>query len=116
MPLSEKARIEVYFPDSAKPAYQELLDSLDREFTYTFGGSTIIRGLKGSYLDMLGQRVTDRINVRYTDTPFSLDQNFATLSRYTDQLRDAAFGALEEEAILVVVIKVYHAKATESAR
>ena len=36
MPLFEKARIEVYLPDLPKPAYQELLAALDREFTYTF--------------------------------------------------------------------------------
>ena len=50
MPLSEKARIEAYLPDLPKRAYQELLETLDRELSYTFGGSTIIRGLDGSYL------------------------------------------------------------------
>ncbi len=113
MPLSEKARIEVYFPDSSKPSYQELLDSLDREFTYTFGGSTIIRGLEGSYLSKLGQRIADRINILYTDMALSVDKNFSTISAYTDELRAAAFEGLEEEAILVVVMKVYHAEAPE---
>jgi hypothetical protein len=51
----------------------------------------------------------DRINLVYTDTPFPFDQNFAALSRYADELREAALEALEEEAILVVVWKVYHA-------
>ena len=50
MPLSEKARVEVYVPDLPSPAYQNLLDALEREFTYTFGGCTIGRGLHGSYL------------------------------------------------------------------
>ena len=40
MPLSEKARIEVYLPDALHPAYAELLEVLDREFTCTFGGCT----------------------------------------------------------------------------
>jgi hypothetical protein len=50
LPLSEKARIEVYLPDLPKPAYEDLLESLDQEFTYTFGGCTIVRRLDGSYL------------------------------------------------------------------
>jgi hypothetical protein len=43
LPLFEKARIEVYLPDLPKPAYQDLLDALEQEFTYTFGGATILR-------------------------------------------------------------------------
>ena len=86
MPLSEKARIEVYIPDLPQQIYQNLLDALAQEFTYTFGGATIIRGLDGSYLSRLGVR------------------------RYTDALREAAFEALTEEAILVVVLQVYHAE------
>jgi hypothetical protein len=38
LPLSEKARIEVYLPDTPHPEYAELLEVLDREFTCTFGG------------------------------------------------------------------------------
>jgi hypothetical protein len=44
LPLSEKARIEVYLPDLPAPAYRELLDVLNREFTYTFGGCSILQG------------------------------------------------------------------------
>ena len=69
MPLSEKARIEVYLPDLPLQAYADLLDALDQEFTYTFGGSTIIHGLDGSYLSQLGLRIRDRVNLIYTDTP-----------------------------------------------
>ena len=76
MPLSERARIEVYIPDLPKPAYQDLLEAFDREFT---------------------------------DTPFAFEQNFEQLSRYTDELQAAAFEALEEEAILIAVLIVYHA-------
>lgn len=109
MPLSEKARIEVYLPDLPQQAYQDLLDALDQELTYTFGGTTIIRGLDGSYLSQLGLRIRDRVTLIYTDTPFAFDENFVSISRYTDALRDAAFEALEEEAILVVALRVYHA-------
>ena len=61
LPLFEKARVEVYLPDLPKPAYQELLAARDREFTYTFGGSTIVRGLEGSYLSQAGFMLQDRI-------------------------------------------------------
>jgi 16S rRNA G966 N2-methylase RsmD len=110
LPLSEKARVEVYLPDLPTPSYQSLLKALDQEFTYTFGGCTIIRGLDGSYLSKLGLKMQDRINLIYTDPPFAFEENFLSLSRYTDQLRAAAFEALEEEAILVVVFKVHHSE------
>jgi hypothetical protein len=63
LPLSEKARIEVYLPDVPRQAYQDLLGALEQEL------------------------------------------------RYVDEQRDAALEALEEEAVLVVVFKVYHAAA-----
>lgn len=109
MPLSEKARVEVYLPDLPKPAYQELLAALDREFTYTFGGCTIVRGLEGSYLSQAGSKLQDRITLIYTDTPYGFTENFEIISRYADKLKEAAFRALEEEAILIVVLAVYHA-------
>ena len=110
MPLSEKARIEVYIPALPQQTYQNLLDALAQEFTYTFGGATIIQGLDGSYLSRLGLRMQDRVHLIYTDTPFAFEENFESISRYTDALRNAAFEALAEEAILVVVLKVYHAE------
>jgi hypothetical protein len=110
LPLSEKTRVEVYVPDLPKPSYASLLGALEQEFTYTFGGCTILRGLSGSYLSTLGLTIQHRVNLVYTDAPFSLDENAVTLARYADQLRDAAFQALEEEAILVVAYEVHHAE------
>lgn len=77
MPLSEKARIEVYLPDLPRPAYQNLLAALGQEFTYTFGGCTTVRGLEGNYLCKLGLQIRDRINLVYTDTPFAVEETFA---------------------------------------
>lgn len=108
MPLSVRARVEVYLPDLPKPVYQDLLQILAEEFTYAFGGCTIVRGLDGSYLSRFGQIISDRINLIYTDTPFDFQENFSSISNYTDEVRRAAFVALEEEAILVVVWQVYH--------
>jgi hypothetical protein len=110
LPLLEKARIEVYLPDLPRIAYQDLLSALEREFTYTFGGCTIVHGLDGSYLSKAGSQIQDRINLIYTDTPYTFEENLETISTYADKVIDAAFRALEEEAILVAVIKVYHAE------
>jgi hypothetical protein len=52
----------------------------------------------------------DRVNLVYTNTPFNLEEHFSLISCYADDLRDAAAAALEEEAILIVVFKVYHAE------
>jgi hypothetical protein len=52
----------------------------------------------------------DRVHLLYTDTPFAFEENFESISRYTDALRNAVFEALAEEVILVVVLKVYHAE------
>lgn len=65
--------------------------------------------MNGSYLSNLGSAIRDRVNLLYTDTPFSFNTNLDILSQYTDELRDAAFQALDEEAILVAVYPVYHA-------
>jgi hypothetical protein len=99
----------VYVPDVPTPAYQNLLNALEQEFTYTFGGCTVIRGLHGSYLSEAGLPMEDRINVIYTDAGIRFDVNLAALARFTEKLRQAAHEALEEEAVLVVAYKVYHA-------
>jgi hypothetical protein len=51
-----------------------------------------------------------RVEVYVPDLPFSLGENAVTLARYADELRDAAFQALDEEAILVVAYEVHHAE------
>ena len=63
-------------------ASQELLIAFNQEFTHTFGGATLWRGLDGSYLAQNGQTVRDRINLLYTDTPFSLEENADEVSTY----------------------------------
>ncbi len=110
MPLSERARIEVYVPDRSEPPYQNLLEALDDEFTTTFGGCTVIRGLCGRYLSEGGGIDEDRITLIYADTTFPLSERREEVSRYTDAIREAAGEALEEESILVVVHQIYHSE------
>lgn len=110
MPLLERARVEVYLPDLPRAAYYDLLDELTQEFTYTFGGCTIIHGLDGSYLSEAGSPIQDRINLIYTDTPYSFTENFATISTYADKLKAAVNTALDEETVLIAVAKIHHAR------
>jgi hypothetical protein len=89
-------------------SYHNLLLAFEEEFTYSFGGCTIMRGLDGNYLSSLGVRTPDRINLIYTDLPIALSTNFEIIARYADELKQAAFEDLAEEAVLVVVTQIYH--------
>jgi len=109
LPLLERARVEVYVPDLPADAYRNLLLSFEDEFTYAFGGCTIVRGLDGSYLSHAGVKTPDRINLIYTDLPLALSTNFETAARYADELKQAAVEVLIEEIVLVTVTQVYHA-------
>jgi len=107
LPLSERARIEIYLPDLPTEQYQNLLSVFQRELTYTFGGCTVLRGIEGSYLSIDGVHIADHVSIVYSDAPFEFEGNLAVLSKYADELRDAAFEALDEEAVMVVAMKVY---------
>jgi len=108
LPLSKRARIEVYLPERNKANYRRLQRAFEQEFLTTFGGCTVIKDIKGLYLGSDGKRDFDRINLVYADTPFDFDKNFKALSKYTDELRKAALEATEEESVLVVVHGIYH--------
>ncbi|HVF68673.1 MAG TPA: hypothetical protein VM914_13470 [Pyrinomonadaceae bacterium] len=99
----------MYVPDLPAAAYRDLLLSFEEEFTYAFGGCTVVRGLDGNYLSHAGAKTPDRINLIYTDLPVALSTNFESVARYTDELKQAAIEALSEEAVLVAVTQLYHA-------
>jgi hypothetical protein len=108
LPLLERVRVEVYIPDPHQPEYDKLLRLFQEEFTYTFGGCTILRGLDGSYLSQFGNHIPDRINLIYTDAPLALSVDFALIARYTHQLKRVASESLTEEAVMVAVEQTYH--------
>lgn len=108
MPLLKRARIEVYLPDNPKPAYRRLRKAFEQEFLQTFGGATVIKDIKGLYLSESGKTDADKLNLVYADTPFDFDKHFDAVSKYTDELREAALEASEEESILIVVHQIYH--------
>ena len=105
MPLSKRARIEIYLPDVKN---RRLQAAFEREFLQTFGGCTVIENIKGLYLSSNEETDADKINLVYADTPFDFKKNFKAISKYTDELREAALEATEEESILVVVHEIYH--------
>jgi len=109
LPLLERTRVEVYLPDLPSSEYQNLLRSFEEELTYAFGGSSIVRGLEGSYLSASGERIPDQVNLLYSDAPLALSTDFATVAAYVRELKSAAMEALSEETVLISVEQVYHA-------
>ncbi|MFL6281950.1 MAG: hypothetical protein ACJ74Q_02145 [Pyrinomonadaceae bacterium] len=99
----------MYVPDLPAAVYRDLLLSFEEEFTYAFGGCTVLRGLDGNYLSRAGAKTPDRINLIYTDLPVALSTNFESVARYADELKQVAIDALAEEVVLVAVTQVYHA-------
>jgi hypothetical protein len=108
LPLSKRARIEIYLPDRKGAVYRRLQRAIETEFLHTFGGCTVIRDTKGLYKGSDKNADVDRMSLLYADTPFDFDKNFQALSKYTDALRTAALEAADEESILIVVHEIYH--------
>ena len=109
MSLVQRARIEAYLPLTFDPAYQHALDWLVLEFSYSFGGCTVLEYVGGYYLDQKGDIVTDRINIIYTDTPLRLPKQRRLVEAYLADL--AAFlkaHLYREEAILITAYPVLH--------
>lgn len=105
MPLLKRARIEIYLPEIKNMRLQK---AFEQEFLQTFGGCTVIENIKGLYLSSNEKTDADKINLVYADTPFDFEKNFKALSKYTDELREAALEATKEESILIVVHEIYH--------
>jgi hypothetical protein len=61
-------------------------------------------------LSRAGFPVRDRINLLYSDISGGLQDRIGTISHYADALREIAYAALDEEAVLIAVYVVYHAE------
>ena len=108
MPLSKRARIEIYLPDRKGARYRRLQTAIENEFLHTFGGCTVIKDTKGLYKGSDKKADVDHMSLLYADTPFDFDKNLGALSTYTDALREVALEATDEESILIVVHEIYH--------
>jgi hypothetical protein len=80
LPLLERVRVEVYLPDPHLTEYDNLLRTFQEEFTYAFGGCTIVRGLEGSYLSQHGKHIPDQVNLIYSDLSLALSTNSAVVA------------------------------------
>jgi hypothetical protein len=105
LPLLKRARIEIYLPEIKNARLQK---AFEREFLQTFGGCTVIENIKGLYLSSDKKTDADKINLVYADTPFDFEKNFKAISKYTDELREAALEATTEESVLIVVHEICH--------
>lgn len=108
LPLSKRARIEIYIPERETSNYAVLESVFEQEFLHTFGGCTVIRNIKGMYLGSDDKTDVEPVSLVYSDTPFDFEENFEAIEQYTDELRAAALEASEEESILIVVHTIYH--------
>ena len=106
MPLSKRARIEIYLPSGAR--FGRLRTVLEREFLYTFGGCTVVVGIKGKYLSADKTPQTEPVDLLYADTPFDFDEDFQALSEYADDLKRVILQTTSEESILIVVQQIFH--------
>ena len=79
------------------------------EMTWAFGGCSIIPGVRGTYRSTINSIIEDKVNILYTDLPFSLEKHFDLVSKYADTLHRAVANALDEETILVTLTKIYWA-------
>jgi hypothetical protein len=107
--LSKRTRIDVYLPEKKDKVYARLRQAIESEFLFTFGGCTVIEGLRGLYLRSGDRREEDRITRVYADMPFSLAGHRRQVSAYVNAIREAAADALPEQSILVTIEEVYHA-------
>jgi len=108
LPLSKRARIEIYIPQSGSGDYKRLQRAFETEFLHTFGGCTVIKNIKGMYLGSDDKTDTESVSLVYSDTPFDFDVYFEEIEKYTDELRETALEASNEESILIVVNAIYH--------
>ena len=108
MLLSERVRIEVFIPDLPDPSYAKLLTQFQTEFSYTFGGCTVISA-SGTFLSGGGIILPDKISILFADVPLELNRDRLLIGQYTDRVKNAVRDSLkQEEAIMISVYSVYH--------
>lgn len=107
-----RIRLEFYLPERAeRTRYRVAREWLIRELTYSQGGTSRVEDLSGTYLSGEGQVITDRVSLVWCDTIFSWNsrRERAELLAYAAQLkRFLEMHLVEEEAILIAVVPVYH--------
>jgi hypothetical protein len=106
--LLKRTRIDVYVPEKKNKVYERLRKAIENEFVFTFGGCTVIEGVRGLYLRSGEKPEKDRITRVYADMPFSLEDQRKVITAYADSLREVAAETIPEQSILVTVEEIYH--------
>jgi hypothetical protein len=108
--LSERVRVEIFVPDLPDPSYGRLLEELETELSYTFGGCTVISA-SGNFRSDNGLIFPDDIHIVFTDVALDINHDRLRIGQYVDRVTGAICQALpEEESILVAVHAIYHAE------
>jgi hypothetical protein len=107
-----RIRLEFYLPERPERlSYRVAREWLIRELTYSQGGTSRIESLSGTYLSREGQVIADRVNLVWCDTILSWNsrRERAELLAYAAQLkRFLEMHLVEEEAVLIAMVPVYH--------
>src|SRR6185503_20874659 len=83
LPLSKRARIEIYIPERETSDYALLENVFEQEFLHTFGGCTVIRNIKGMYLGSDKRTEVEPVSLVDSATPFDFDEHFDENAEYT---------------------------------
>ena len=110
MLLSERVRVEIFIPDLPDPSYSRLLEELEIELSYTFGGCTVLSA-SGQFRSDTGHIFPDHIHILFTDVALDINRDRLRIGQNVNRLVDSIEQALpEEESILVAVHAIFHAE------
>jgi hypothetical protein len=83
--LSERVRVEIFIPDLPDPSYSRLLEELEVELSYTFGGCTVLSA-SGNFRTDVGLILPDQINIVFTDLDLDIDRDRLRIGQYVDRV------------------------------
>lgn len=105
-----RVRVEVYFPIRDEQLYKHYLEWLIDELTRVHGGCTVLENMSGYFDSPTKGRLTDRVNVVYSDFEFDWSQvtERAAVLEYCAKLRQFLLTNLWEEEVLISAYPVSH--------
>jgi len=108
--LTQRIRVEVYFPQRHEPVYRGCLSWIIEEFTQLRGGCTVHSNVDGYYLSRSNEVIDDRVSVIYSDFPLDWDDDSDQIEvlSYCATLKDFLYENLSEEKILISAYPVSH--------
>jgi hypothetical protein len=83
--LSERVRVEIFIPDLPDPSYSRLLEELEVELSYTFGGCTGLSA-SGHFRSDGGLILPDNIKIVFTDVALDINYDRLRIGQYVDRV------------------------------